>query len=82
MKDRLNRRKHGISLAEARQFDWDRADLWADLRRNYGEQRECGVGAIGPRLYMVVFVWRDGKRRIISLRKANDREEKRYVKNT
>ena len=73
LKDQLNRRKHGISLAEARRFDWDCADFWFDTRHNYGEQRECGVGPIGPRLYMVVFVWRDGRRRIISLRKANDR---------
>lgn len=78
LKDQLNRRKHGISLAEARHFDWDHADLWLDQRHNYGEPRQCGTGRIGLRLYFVVFVWRKGKRRIISLRKANVREVKRY----
>lgn len=78
LKDQLNRRKHGIPLADARRFDWDHADLWFDMRRNYGEPRQCGTGRIGLRLYFVVFVWRNGKRRIISLRKANVREVKRY----
>ncbi|WP_295991069.1 BrnT family toxin [Rugamonas sp.] len=81
-KDQLNRRKHGISLAQARRFDWAHADYWMDMRHHYGESRECAAGSIGQRLYVVVFVWRNGMRRIISLRKANDREEKRYVKNT
>jgi len=82
LKDQRNRHKHGIALAEARLLDWEHADLWFDMRRDYGEPRQCGTGRIGRRLYFVVFVWRNGKRRIISLRKANDREEKRYVKNT
>jgi len=82
LKDQRNRQKHGISLADARLLDWEHVDLWFDQRRDYGEPRQCGTGRIGRRLYFVVFVWRNGKRRIISLRKANDREEKRYVKNS
>ena len=81
LKDQHNRQKHGISLADARLLDWEHADLWLDMRHSYGEPRQCGTGRTGLRLYFVVFVWRKGKRRIISLRKANDREEKRYVKN-
>jgi len=78
LKDQRNRHKHGIALAEARLLDWEHADLWFDRRRDYGEPRQCGTGRIGLRLYFVVFVWRNGKRRIISLRKANVREVKRY----
>lgn len=37
------------------------------------------IGYIGLRLYVVVYVDRNGTRRIISLRKANSREEKRYA---
>ena len=73
LKDQRNRQKHGISLAEARLLDWAHADLWLDMRHDYGEPRQCGTGRIGRRLYFVVFVWRSGKRRIISLRKANVR---------
>lgn len=37
------------------------------------------MGYIGQRLYVVVYVDRADSRRIISLRKANQREEKRYA---
>jgi len=39
-----------------------------------------GIGYIGDRLFNVVFVERGEERRIISLRKANQREVKRYAK--
>jgi uncharacterized DUF497 family protein len=38
-----------------------------------------GIGYIGHRLFVIVFVDRDGMRRIISLRKANKREERMYA---
>ena len=38
-----------------------------------------GMGYIGDRLFNVVFVKRGEERRIISLRKANQREVKRYA---
>ena len=52
---------------------------WPDQRRDYGEDRISGLGYIGDRLFYVVFVARDEERRIISLRKANQREVKRYA---
>lgn len=52
---------------------------WPDLRRVYGEPRQCGIGYIGLCLFFVAFVDRDGERRIISLRKANQREVRRYA---
>ena len=42
--------------------------------------RMIGIGYIGDRLFNVVFVERGEERRIISLRKANQREVKRYAK--
>ena len=47
--------------------------------RDYGEDRIAGLGYIGDRLFYVVFVARGEERRIISLRKANQREVKRYA---
>ncbi len=79
-KDAINREKHGLSLAEADGLDWDSALIEEDDRRNYGEARMLGIGYIGHRLHFVVFVERDGARRIISLRKANPREYFRYAK--
>ncbi len=79
VKDLKNREKHGVSLADATGFEWDDAVTWPDQRREYGEHRIAGLGYIGDRLYYVVFVARDEECRIISLRKANQREVKRYA---
>ncbi|MFT3906009.1 MAG: BrnT family toxin [Steroidobacteraceae bacterium] len=78
-KNDANREKHGIELAAAERLEWDTAITWADARKDYGEGRECGIGYIGLALYFVVFVDRDQTRRIISLRKANRKEVKRYA---
>jgi len=77
-KNQMNIAKHGIFLAMAVEFEWETALTWPDLRKNYGEDRMAGIGYIGLRLYYVVYVDRE-TRRIISLRKANDREVKRYA---
>lgn len=81
-KDRANQQKHGVSLAEAAQIEWDTALERLDDRNDYGEDRYTTLGAIGNRLYCVVYVEREGKRRIISLRKANKREVTKYVEAT
>lgn len=78
-KDSSNQRKHGVSLTMATQFEWEDALCWEDLRRDYGEPRMVAIGYVGQRLYSVAFVDRANTRRIISLRKANSREVKRYA---
>ena len=79
-KNAKNIEKHdGVSLAEAIGFEWDEAVTWPDQRREYGEDRIVGLGYIGNRLFNVVFIERGEERRIISLRKANQREVKRYA---
>ena len=77
-KDAINRSKHGVSLSEAAKLDWDRVLAKPDTRTDYGEPRQIGYGPIGRRLYCVVFVDRGEALRIISLRKANNREIDRY----
>jgi len=79
-KDKRNQIKHqGISLIEAVDFDWDEAVYIKDERRDYGERRVIAFGILNNRLYVVVFVDRENERRVISLRKANFREVKRYA---
>jgi len=86
-KDAANRDKHGISLGDATLLEWDSAVVWPDDRLDYGEDRMCALGYIGLRLYCVAFVdreYEDGEevtqvRRIISLRKANPREYRKYA---
>ena len=78
-KDRVNLDRHGISLAAAAGFDWDGVLVRPDLRRDYGELREIGLGMLGERLHCVVFTRRAAAHRIISLRKANKREARSYA---
>lgn len=77
-KDAVNRAKHGVSLADADEFEWRGAVVWPDTRRNYGEARMVAPGYVGLRIMFMVFVDRPpeqpNERRIISLRKANQRE--------
>ena len=79
-KDELNIGKHRISLNDANVIRWDTLKAEVDNRRNYGETRYTGFAFIDDRLYCVVFTVRDDALRIISLRKANDREFDRYVR--
>lgn len=78
-KDTANVKKHGVSLAAAASIEWDDSLTWKDERHAYGEARMCAIAYIGDRLYYVVYVDRDEVRRVISLRKANLREIKRYA---
>ena len=82
-KDAANLAKHGVSLTEAAGFEWGTAVIWPDTRRDYGEARMVALGYIGLRIMALVFVDRPPEqpteRRIISLRKANSREVKRYA---
>ena len=78
-KEAANIAKHGVSLGQAALLEWGTALIWPDDRRAYGEARQCALGYIGARLFAVAFVDRANERRIISLRKANQREEKIYA---
>jgi hypothetical protein len=54
--------------------------VWSDDRRDYGERRERALVLLGTRLYFVAFTDRPEGRRVVSLRKANNREKIRYVR--
>ena len=69
---------HGVDFAQAGLFDWTTAVREPDLRRDYGEERIEATGMIGLRLHVMVFTPRAGQIRIISLRKANSREQARW----
>lgn len=81
-KDRINRQKHGMSLAAAADMDLLAAQIIPDDRRDYGEARLWAVAPIEGRLHILTFTMRGNTVRAISLRKANDRERKRYEQRT
>ena len=80
IKDRTNLSKHGISLSEAKFLEWDEALSWTDNRKDYGEIRQVSLVPMQQRLYCAVYVDLKINRRMISLRKANNREIDRYEK--
>ena len=81
-KDAENRAKHRLPLGAAGLiFDGPFIEE-EDARRDYGETRFIATGpieAFGGRVFVVVYTWRANVRRIISFRKANDREQKAYA---
>lgn len=77
-KESRSRAAHGVPFPAAEGFDWGTALVAEDLRRDYGERRFIALGKIGDRVHSLVFTLRGEKVRIISLRKANAREVRRY----
>jgi uncharacterized protein len=73
-----NIERHGVDFMAVRWLDWSCAIILSDRRRDYGEPRRIAYGPIGERLYAVVFTDRASSRRIISIRKANRREQAAY----
>jgi uncharacterized protein len=78
-KDEANLAKHGVPLSDATRIEWDTLIATPDDRKTYGEPRMIGFAYIDLRLMCVVYTDRDDERRLISLRKANSREVKRYA---
>jgi uncharacterized DUF497 family protein len=77
-KRRGNIRKHGLDFDDVRKLDWDNATYIEDKRFSYPEPRFWAFAMWNGRLHMVAFCKRETKVRIISFRKANPREVRRY----
>lgn len=77
-KNERNITSRGISFEAAELFEWDTAMIAEDLRMEYGEKRSQALGFITGRLHAMVFTPRAGRVHVISLRKANRREVRRY----
>jgi uncharacterized DUF497 family protein len=74
-----NLRKHGVDFAIVQNFDFETALVLRDNRKNYGEERYRAYGTINGRLHALVFTPREGRIRVISLRKSNAREIANYA---
>jgi uncharacterized DUF497 family protein len=77
-KDRLNVHKHGVSLSLGKGIIAAAGIVLRDARFDYGEERFVAFGKAEGRLHVCVFTVRGDTTRVISVRKANDREVKRY----
>ena len=74
-----NLRKHGIPFGEAIGVFQDDRRLDYDVSRAADrEERRKAVGSLGPWVVAVVYTTRGTAYRIISARRANKTEERRY----
>jgi uncharacterized protein len=74
-----NLRKHGVDFAIVERFEFDTAVIAIDDRKDYGEVRYRAFGMIDDRLHVLIFTARDALTRVISLRRANDRERQNHA---
>ncbi len=77
-KSERNIAERGLSFELARDFEMAGALIVEDVRIAYPERRFQALGYLNERLHMLVFTPRDGMVHVISLRKANSREVKKY----
>lgn len=73
-------RSRGLSFDSVADFDFEGALYVVDERRDYGEARYVAIGMLGVRLHVLCFAETADGIRVISFRKANAREVKRYAK--
>lgn len=70
--------ERGLDFARATEVFLDAEVTFSDNRKEYGEPRFITVGYLDFKMTVVVWTPRDGGRRIISMRYANEREVARY----
>ncbi len=70
--------ERAVDFADVEHLEWPLALTREDSRNNYGERRFVTLGPIHGRLCVLVWFERNGAMRIISLRKANQRERRAY----
>jgi uncharacterized DUF497 family protein len=71
--------ERGLDFARAAEVFAGRHFTVEDVREDYGESRCITVGKLDGRMVVMVWTPRGEARRIISMRKANDREQARYA---
>lgn len=69
----------GLDMARAGEV-FDGATLTVeDDRRDYGEDRFITIGFLDDAMVVLVWTPRDGSQRVISMRRANERERRLYT---
>jgi len=68
----------GLDMADAVDVFAGKTLTVQDTRQDYGEDRFITIGRLNKRMVVLVWTPRGEVRRIISMRKANDREQALY----
>lgn len=77
-KNARNVAERGLSFERVADLDWETAISEEDSRRDYGERRVRVFGLLGRRLHVAIITMRGAAVHVISFRKANEREVRRY----
>lgn len=77
-KNARNIELRGLSFEQVANFDFQTAIIWIDARKTYPEVRISALGLLAGRLHALVFAETTNGIRVISFRRANKREVKRY----
>lgn len=79
-KNRRNLVKHALSFEDAELVFAGSCVTFVDRRLSYGEERFVTLGMLAASLVVIAHTSRGENTRIISMRKANDREKKIFQK--
>lgn len=79
-KSQANIAKRNLSFERAAQMDFVNAVHLIDDRNDYGEVRRIAVGHLDDRLHVLCYTWRANFMHVISFRKANQKEARKYGK--
>ncbi len=79
-KNKANYEKHGLNFKDAKLIFAGKTVSFHDDREDYGEERFITLGELQNRVVVIVHTQRNFIMRIISMRKANEREKKIYFK--
>jgi len=79
-KNRSNFAKHGLDFRDAEQVFRGPCVTFEDSRFDYGEERLITLGLLAGRVVLIAHAPRGDATRIISMRKANRREQEIYHK--
>jgi len=77
-KNERNIELRDLSFDRVADLDWDNAWIYEDKRKEYNEIRFIAYSMLDKRLHVVCFAETKDGIRVISFRKANNREVKRY----
>ncbi|MBI5437884.1 MAG: BrnT family toxin [Nitrosomonadales bacterium] len=74
VKNAQNIADRGLPFGRAVDFDFSTARTWQDTRKSYPEVRFVAIGYLGDRLHVLCLTETATGIRVISFRKANQRE--------
>jgi uncharacterized protein len=79
-KNARNIHERGLPFELVAHLDWETAVSVEDTRKDYGKRRLRVLGFLGDRLHAAVITVRGDAMHVISFRKANAKEMRRYEK--